>query len=560
MDDRKRFYERPAFWPRFIGALFLLIFVIAFRAEIGVLLKVAQAVYRYLTLKPVGTLPADTPQALLILLVNIVVYLGVYFITLGWISFFVLPSKTTPERQKVNDRLIQYVLGMHGPAVFVKNGKLVARKDEEAVEEEGKARYASLALVDLASAVVVESRSRPTLLNLPDRPDQKGAPPSPIRVLGPGIGFLHPGERIRGAVDLRKQFRLIKAVRGFTSDGIELQTNVNVIFTLGQPSDVITVFETREHAIKVMAIDRETRKISISDKLDPADAAEIQSNSQTQKANINTGPYTENYSSSRPPFAFQPEHAIAAVISQPRNTKDGKLEKWTDLPAQVAVSTLLDELSRISYDELYSLDSYEPACYIYDTFKPEFKRKVKELGVLAYQFVARKDGRIPQEGDIFNPEKYIFWDVTELTNSKPIRERGIKVIEVGFSDFIPSDHSIPDQRFDSWRAQWQKKTELSNAEYDLEIMRETNHARAHAQREIIYNLSQIFKLPGYTQDAMAIRIFQALESAASNPATNRLLPRDTVDMLRNFQRLLLPQGREGPPPDDRPADDSRREP
>jgi hypothetical protein len=391
---------------------------------------------------------------------------------------------------------------------------------------------------------------------LPIPPDPKGEPKQPLKVLGPGIGFLHSGERIRGVVDLRKQFRLAKGVRGYTSDGIELQTNVSVIFTLGQPSEVITVFQTRELSIARMLIDRETRRISISDKLDPADVDEIKANFPRQRPTFDTGMAPDTGSSTHPPFTYQADHIISAVLSQPRNTKDGQIEKWTDLPAQVAVSILLDQLSRISYDELYSLESYEPACNLYDIFKPEFRRRVKELGVLAYQFVQRKDGKIPQPGDLFNPDKYIFWPVTELTNSKPIRERGIKVIEAGFSDFVPSDSSIPEQRFDTWRARQQKQVELSNAEYDLEIMRETNHARAHAQREIIYNLSQIFKLPGYTQDAMAIRIFQALESAASNPATNRLLPRDTVDMLKNFQRIFV-QGPENQPGSDASPDQTR---
>ena len=73
---------------------------------------------------------------------------------------------------------------------------------------------------------------------------------------------------------------------------------------------------------------------------------------------------------------------------------------------------------RLSYDQLYSLDSPEPVYYLYDTFKPEFRRKVKEMGVLSYQFVQRKDGRMPQEGDIFNPDEYVFWDVVELHNPK----------------------------------------------------------------------------------------------------------------------------------------------
>ncbi len=161
---------------------------------------------------------------------------------------------------------------------------------------------------------------------------------------------------------------------------------------------------------------------------------------------------------------------------------------------------------------------------------------------------------MPQEGDIFNPNEYLFWDVTELHNSRPLRDRGIKVIGASFSDFKPIDNTIPEQRFDSWRARWQKKAELTNADYDLEVMRKMNHARAQAQREIIYNLSQIFKLPGYTQDAMAIRVFQALESAAANPATNRLLPQATMDMLRTFQNLLFFQGPDGRSPENFPPE------
>jgi hypothetical protein len=257
----------------------------------------------------------------------------------------------------------------------------------------------------------------------------------------------------------------------------------------------------------------------------------------------------EHQPANRPLFTVDENHIIAAVISQPRNARDGKLEKWTDLPAHVVVSVLLDELSRVSYDQLYSLDRPEQECYLYDRFKPEFRRKIINLGVLSYQLVQRKDGRIPSEGDLFIPQEYIIREVKELHNPKLIRERGIRIIDVDFSDFKSIDSTIPEQRFDTWRSQWQKKTEMTNAEFDLEIMRKMNHARAQAQREIIYNLSQIFKLPGYTQDAMAIRIFEALESAAANPATNRLLPRDTVDMLKNFQRLLFTRDGDGQSPD-----------
>lgn len=558
MDDSKRFYKWPDFWPRLIGVTFLFTFVVSFHSELLLVWRLMIAFIQLILNQPSNPTSPDTPKALILLVINMIVYLVCYFIILKWVSLFVLPAQNPHERQQVFERLIEYIFKLHGLAAFVKNGELITRKEEEVKNESVKARFASLALVDLASAIVLESRSLPAIISLSKKTNPPGGHRSPIRALGPGIGFLRPGERIRGSVDLRKQFRTIKSVRGFTSDGIELETNVNVIFTLGQATEVMTVIDTKGNGLCVMTIDRDTKKISaISDQIDEGDEREIYTNIQNQKPTRTYEMAFEHLSSNRPPFTFDENHIIVAVISQPRNTRDGKLEKWTDLPAQVAVSVLLDELSRVSYDQLYSLDRPEQECYLYDKFKPEFKRKVINLGVLSYQFVQRKDGNIPLEGDLFNADEYFIWDVRELHNSKPIRDRGIKVIEVSFSDFKPIDSTIPEQRFDTWRSQWQKKTELTNAEFDLEIMRKMNHARAKAQREIIYNLSQIFKLPGYTQDAMAIRIFQALESAASNPATNRLLPRDTVDMLRNFQRLLFTQDRDVQSPDDLPPEGSR---
>ncbi len=550
MGDGKHFYERPNFWPRLIGGAFLLAFLVAFYSEIILVLRLVVAFFQFLSNGQVNPPSQDTPKALILLMVNLVVYLGCYFIILKWVSLFVLPARDSRERQQVFDRLIGYIFKLHGPAVFVKNGELITRKEEQGRNEPARGWFASLAFVDLASAVVLESRPHPPAISLSKRAASAAGTRSPIRALGPGIGFLPPGERIRGSVDLRKQSRLLNGVRGFTSDGIELETNVNVVFTLGQAPEVMTVIDTKGNGLRVLVIDRDTRKISaISDRIDPADEHEIVANIQNKKPSRASSGAFELFSSNRPPFTFNEDHIIAAVISQPRNTRDGKLEKWTDLPVQVAVSLLLDELSRVSYDDLYSLDRPGPDCYLYDWFKPEFERKVKNLGVLSYQFVQRKDGRLPLEGDLFNADEYMIWDVSELHNSKPIRDRGIKVIDVGFSDFKPVDATIPEQRFDNWRSRWQKKTELTNAEVDLEVMRKMSHARAHAQREIIYNLSQIFKIPGYTQDAMAIRVFQALESAAANPATNRLLPRDTVDMLKNFQRLLFSREGDGQPPD-----------
>jgi hypothetical protein len=554
MDDDRRFYERPNFWPFLFGVILTFAFLVAFWSELILLWRLLITFFQLIITGTSDPLPQDTPKALIVLAVNLIVFLICYFIILRWVSFFVLPAHTSGERQQVYERLIEYVFKLHGPAVFVKNGQIVSRKEEGETHRTKKDWFASLALVDLSSAIVIESRELPRLTKILNKtPTSGGGVRSPIRALGPGIGFLRPGERILGCVDLRKQSRRKSKVRGFTSDGIELETDVNVTFTLGQAPDVITVIDIKNpysdenyFGLWGMTIDRGTMKIAtISDNIDLEDKREIYASVQSRSPARTHEMAYEKPRKTNAQYFLDHERVIAAVISRPRNSRDGTIEEWTALPVQVGVSILLDELSRISYDQLYSLDRPERECYLYDNFKPEFKQKIINLGVLSYQFVQRKDGNIPQVGDLFIADEYMIWDVQELHSSKPLRDRGIKVLKASFSDFKPIDNTIPEQRFDNWRSKWQIKAEQTNAKYDFEIMRKMNHARAQAQHEIIYNLSQIFKLPGYSQDAMAIRIFQALESAAANPATTKLLPRDTLEMLKNFQRIFLQSDKDG---------------
>ena len=72
-------------------------------------------------------------------------------------------------------------------------------------------------------------------------------------------------------------------------------------------------------------------------------------------------------------------------------------------------------------------------------------------------------------------------------------------------------------------------------------MRILNRERAKAQQDMVYSLSQIFQAEQYTNEALAMMLYQALESAATNPATQRLLPGDTIHMLTNLRQWLLPK-------------------
>jgi hypothetical protein len=63
---------------------------------------------------------------------------------------------------------------------------------------------------------------------------------------------------------------------------------------------------------------------------------------------------------------------------------------------------------------------------------------------------------------------------------------------------------------------------------------------------MVLALAQILQLEEASQEAMAVRVFQALETAATDSRTQKLLPNETIAMLRTLRSWLLP-GADQPP-------------
>ena len=154
-----------------------------------------------------------------------------------WMAFFaqfVLPVRTFRDRQRIFDRLITYLLGGHGPALFVENGKIKEHSGERLKRGPG------VVWLDSASAAVTRSAVA-------------------IRdTMGPGVHFLQRYEYIAGTVDLHIQSQQIgpkesdkpfapkkedqpqeewdqiqdrrKQVSALTRDGIEVIPNISISF------------------------------------------------------------------------------------------------------------------------------------------------------------------------------------------------------------------------------------------------------------------------------------------------------------------------------------------
>lgn len=166
----------------------------------------------------------------------LVAYFGLLLLWLAFFAQFILPVETFWDRQKIFDRLMAYLLGLHGPALFIRNGELVERDGEKNREGPG------VIWLDSASGVV--TRTAEAFKN----------------TFGPGVHFTQAGEKIGGIVDLHIQrhsigprdnedpfaeksaeqsdldFKFIQDRRiqtsALTRDGIEIVPNISVLFKI----------------------------------------------------------------------------------------------------------------------------------------------------------------------------------------------------------------------------------------------------------------------------------------------------------------------------------------
>jgi uncharacterized protein YhhL (DUF1145 family) len=151
-------------------------------------------------------------------------------------SQFVLPIQNPKDRRDLAARVSNFETGRRGPALFVKNGRVITHEGEQ------DKRGAGVILLDTASALVLRTDTE-------------------IRdTVGPGIKFTHDDEYIAGSVDLRTQWQFIgplasdqtllasvppktdknlqnraQQTAGLTRDGFELSAAISIKFGIKRP-------------------------------------------------------------------------------------------------------------------------------------------------------------------------------------------------------------------------------------------------------------------------------------------------------------------------------------
>lgn len=483
---------------------------------------------------------------------------------------FVLPVTLASDRKKAEERFASFISGGHGVAVFVKEGAIIERKQEADAKKETV--KPGVILVDLSSAVVLAQEEDTHAWNLLDGQEEdfegltrrisipkeiKNADPF-VEVRGPGLTFTKKGQKVFNVMDLRPQSRS-EPVEAFTRDGIKLSTKVSVTFSLSDKPDVIPVGFVKmdgKEELRWLNLEKtpDGQKITLKGlfELDDQDKQELL-DYYNNTSTASFAPEDPDETNIITPYKFYPTRVFNAAYSKARSLNTGDFMPWYDAPLEIAVDIFRKELLSIPYDSLYNglefqqRDSETVKDQALQSFaalkkiKDDFARKVKLKGIVHFQFYVRKRDEPFKVGDMVDLKQVSQHPVIALSQYKfnSLRTVGVVVKSAGFGDLQPVNPEIKKLMIENWKAKWQKAVQFINAEYELQAVRVRNRNRAQIQQEMTYLLAGIFQ-NAHTDEALALRVFQALESAATNPTSNNdISPKEIVSMLESLHKWLL---------------------
>ena len=569
--SREKYYRKASFWRVVILFILFLVFLGSFWGEVKSINDFISAVRNGTDTEITST---DFIFAGVKLIYNFIVASVLFFVWVLFVSQYVLPVQSNEERRLVFLRMLRYMIGLHGPAVFIEKGVAIADETEMDNTRPG------VAFVDLSSAIALESqwehvdkgkslfsrfrrshfyRITERVLRLFGRAvglisrrilKMKVVPKPLVRIAGPGIVFTEKNEKIREIADLRRQARGAD-VHLTTRDGFDIQVPVNVVFSLGDLPEILYVTydwdvsggtwqDTAGHSrLRVVQKNEACNRIErISDDLDEADQLEI--HQYVQSHGPQGGDHEDEIrGQDNHPYYFSEDRIFAALYSKALDADNSTTLNWTELPIHLVTEQLRNLVSDQDYNTLIQVNV--PGQFpLYDRILPEIRRFMRNQGVLAYQFVTRKDGKPMKPGDSWIRRELDFYPSQNLRNSKVLRNRGIRIIQAGFGEFSPKHPGVREQLFDHWRLGWDEQAKELTTQAEMEAATIVARARRTAYREIISNLEMAYTGVSVPKDALALRLFQTIEQAMIDPKTQALLPKEGLALLLELRKYFQP--------------------
>ena len=539
--------QKKKSWKLFAYGGVVLFFLVSFWNELSI---ISASIFE-------NVISVDVYQAIGRLLFGFFVFFVFFHLSVFLVAQFALPVNAWDERKKAANSFLLFFGGKHGPAIFVKDGIVVEGEGER--DKKG----AGVALINLNSVLVLQGNlgvpkqlghwvgdeiKMPTPSKnfslkslLPKKKKQKKS--DLFRVVGPGIAFIGKKEDVFRSFDLRNQGGK-RDVFARTSDGVKVFTTINVGISLNSDLDVIQVAYVGGKMINnikgVELLEDVSRGVVGIERvfdLDYDDIAEIAEKLSGGEKNKELAAKKKSlaYSRFRPYFEDRIKILAYAILRGKEDTN------WLELPLDVAEGIFIRLLSTKAYEKLYSFGDGKQFP-LEDYFKRKFIQRVKRQGLLSFQFVQRKDGNafsgVGEEISLETIEKMPAREFRSSGSRKILRRYGLKVNVAGFGDLKPVDGEITQQVIARWHARWKNKIKKIEASNRLKAMRTLNATRAQMQKDMAYLLSDIYDSDPHSEEALALRAFQALETAAAD-RSDELAPKEIMLTLQNLYQWFV---------------------
>jgi hypothetical protein len=340
-----------------------------------------------------GNVEGKVWQTLLLIGLDFFLFLAALLFFMALFAQFVLPVRTVGDRGRAIHRLLKYIRGSHGPAIFIQDGVV-----RQSYKEENR-RGPGVALLDTASAAVFRNAHIFT------------------RAVGPGIVFTQANEYPAGTVDLHHQLQSIGPIE-----------NEDPFRPLAENEEPIKFQEHQKRRYATSGLTRDGVEIV------PQVTVIFSLNTEEQVGNTW--------------FGYNPEAVWLAVARQgispdePINSQTRQIP-WKWLPPHLAADLWREYLRKFTLDELFSLpnlpqadEQEEPGKTSYDTIIEMVQVRMMSSEVEELDEFGRKTGML-------KPSK----------EYRILREHGLKVHAVYIRHLrLPS--KIEEQLIDEWSANW----------------------------------------------------------------------------------------------------------
>ena len=427
------------------------------------------------------------------------------------------------ERRQIYQNFRQFSRGKSGPLIFVRDGQEISHYGER--EKEGP----GVVMVNSNSAIVLGNK-----------------------VVGPGMKFTE-GKKIKTLFDLRRQFRTQEKVTAITRDGIEIETDIFVRFSISGMPHTIYVTEINNQ-FKTVEFDETAQKVTGFSNRFLTEERETNFKKVIQDLKKGEDPdkrLLDPFNYPEKGYRFNLNRVQTVFDNQPWDPETGKQIDWRELPLAVAIEEFRNTIVRYPFDELFIKQDPQSqqmasagGIFPLSKIRDDFDRRMRESGMVAFYYVQGKKKQPVRIGDnILDPtrfEKVKFskgekdYFLVKILSQQPLARSAITVSGAWFGEVIPTDEEVQIQTIQNLIARWKSEAFKTEVSFEEQASLIRSRAKAQVQQDTVYALAEFLNSKDQMKTAIILRIFQALEAATAGTSNPEMV--SMVNMLSTLRK------------------------